>query len=783
MNVAAAGGRLAVSHWPLPAACALFLLAGALALDGYGIGADEPSQRAVGNAAIDYLLGDGERAFDQLHSAHDRYYGAVFEAPLALVERILGRGDSRETYLARHLITHLFFLTGGVFCYLLVYRLFGSRALALAGMALFLLHPRIYAHSFFNSKDVPFLVAFVIALYLVHRAFRRDTLAAFLLCGVGVGLLANLRVAGIALVAAVLVLRALDLPFASGRGERRRILLTAGGFLLAATLTLLASLPVLWTDPPARYAAALEVLGSHPWTGFNLFRGEWLYARDGPPFDYLPVWVGITTPPATLLLALAGAVALAWHGARRPRDLLRNTPLRFGVLLIALPVVMAVAVVALENNVYNGWRQLYFLYAPMLLLAVFGLHGLARGRWMRAGAYALAVTALAVTAVSMVRIHPHQNSYFTALVDRTTPERLASRYEMDDVGQSAWSAFAGALARAGGDRPDGPIFATLPYASFSRWLLPPDERERLTGAHDFRSGGRNLYELRDGQPCPAPLPPGAAAVSLYASAIYCIVDPVAYFGALRREALAAEPLHRSLFDAHRVGSLMVYLRDECSPDDLDARVFLHVHPVDPSDLPRHPPGLSGWLAVLAYDWQLVGWRETLGYHQRGYGFERLDFRFWRRGVRIDGDCVAAAPLPAYPIARIHTGQHTPEAAEAARRAVAASAPLARSRFDVHLDPDARALTYVRDGCSREDIATRFFLHLVPADARVLSDRSAAHGFDNHDFELAEWGARTDDGGCAAVVPLPAWPIASVRTGQFDDAGQRWAVEFAPPEAR
>ena len=148
---------------------------------------------------------------------HDRYYGAAFEAPLALLlERIIGMEDSRDILLGRYLLTHLVFLAGGVFCYLLVLRMFNSRPLALVALVLFLLHPRIYAHSFFNSKDVPFLAMFMIALWLVHRAFRHDTLGAFVLCGAGVGLLVNLRIMGVILFAAVLALRALDLGGGGG---------------------------------------------------------------------------------------------------------------------------------------------------------------------------------------------------------------------------------------------------------------------------------------------------------------------------------------------------------------------------------------------------------------------------------------------------------------------------------------------------------------------------------------------------------------------------------------
>ena len=754
-------------HWALAVVGALFVLVGAFAHDDYGIVVAQ-DQINIGNAALDYLAGDGERAFGQLLYAHDRYYGAIFEAPLVLVERILGLQDSWDVYRVRYLLTHLFFLGGGAFCYLLAYRLFGSRALALVAMALFLLHPRLYALSFFNPKDIPFLAAFMVALYLVHRAFRRETLGAFLLCGVGVGLLVHLRVMGIVLFAAVLVLRALDL-LADGRkrtggAQGGRWLATTGAFALAAILTYYASLPGLWTDPPGHFAELVRVLGSHPHPGYNLFRGEWLYSRDGPPFDYVPVWVGITTPPAVLLLALAGAAALVWRGARRPLEVLRNTPLRFGFLLIALPVATTVAVVVLGSNVYDNWRHLSFLYAPLLLLAVFGLHRLLRGRWTRTGAYALGVVAIGVTIVSLVRIHPHEDNYFNVLTDRTTPERLASRYEVVPQDHSLRVAAAGVLTA----HPSGRLFVSR---SFPGYLLPPEDHERLVRTRDFRSGAPNFFWLSPATGrCPSP--GGPHGVRLYANTLRCVVDPVAYFGAARRDALATEPVVRARYDVYRDGRELTWVWDECPAEEVErfGAFFLHVYPRDAGDLSI----------------------------QRD--FDNRDWALRAGAARIDGNCVAVtllpaypaarawnvamALLPAYPAARVHTGQASVWSADVppdyarARREALAGEPLARGEFTIH--GEGRTLTYVRDGCTNEDAATPFFLHLYPRDAGDLPEARREHGFDNLDTVLTGNVGRVG-GNCVAVVDLPDYPIASIRTGQHDGTGERWAVEFAPPE--
>ena len=764
--IASRPGQLAAAHWPLALAGALSLLVAALVLDDYHGTYDAPHQLPIGRAALDYLAGDGERAFDQVSDPPSIYYGVVFEAPLALVERIFGL-EGRNLYLGRNLITHLFFLVGGTFCYLLALRMFNDRWLALIALVLFLLHPRIYAHSFSNPKDIPFLAAFMIALYLIHRAFRRDTLAAFLLCGAGVGLLVNLRIMGVVLFAAVLILRALDLAFAGSPRARTRVLLTGAGFALTALLAYYASLPVLWTDPPGRFAELLRVLSSHPWEGFNIFRGEWIYPPGGPSFDYVPVWVGISTPPATLLLALAGSVALAWRALRRPRHVLRDGPLRFELLLLALPVVTVAAVVVLESNVFGGWHHLYFLYAPLLLLAVLGVHWLTsslRGRWAGAGACALLAAALAVTVVSMVRIHPFQNASFTLFTDRTTPQRLVFRYEVDYLkffGRSA-------LAAIVGDHPAGPIYLSLVLndVSHERAFFHPHDRERLVATRDFQSGERNFLQLRDGRPCPAD---GVYEIRLYANTLHCMVDPVAWFGDRRREALATEPLLRSVYDVHRDGRLLTWVRDACPPEDVEedgARLFLHV-------VPRHAGDLPPW--------------------SRERGFDNLDRFLGEGSARIDGNCVAVVTLPDYPIAAIRTGQlaaggvlweavipfadGAPDYA-AARREALAGEPVARSVYDVHLD--GRTLTYLRDGCTEAEAGARFFLHVIPADEGDLTEHRREHGFDNRDFTLAARGARID-GNCVAVARLPDYPITTIRTGQYDDTGALWTAEFALPD--
>ena len=218
----------------------LFAAVGGAAAGDYGLGADAYTQRNIASNNIYYAAGDHDALLGDHHSYVDRFYGLAFELPLLLAERVLGLQERHDIFLMRHLLTHLFFIAGGFCCGLLAWRMFNNRWLALLAMLLFLLHPRLYAHSFFNSKDIPFVAIFVIALYLTHRAFRRDTLEAFVLLGLVVGLATNMRPFALLLLPAVLAMRGLDCWYAAGDGaQRRRILVTAAVFAAAALAAIL----------------------------------------------------------------------------------------------------------------------------------------------------------------------------------------------------------------------------------------------------------------------------------------------------------------------------------------------------------------------------------------------------------------------------------------------------------------------------------------------------------------------------------------------------------------
>jgi hypothetical protein len=171
-------------HWAFLAIFSLLIFIGLSIYKDYGISADEATQREIAWKSIDYVINGN----DELLSYTDRDYGVAFEAPLLALEILLFDLDAyHQIYPFRHLMIHLFFLLGVVFFYALANELFKNKWLALVAVILLVIHPRIYAHSFFNSKDIPFLVMLIITIYFGVKAVYSKKTLWFVLFGIASG--------------------------------------------------------------------------------------------------------------------------------------------------------------------------------------------------------------------------------------------------------------------------------------------------------------------------------------------------------------------------------------------------------------------------------------------------------------------------------------------------------------------------------------------------------------------------------------------------------------------
>ena len=453
----------------------MLLVVGLAVYKNYGLTWDDLAQIEIGELNFKYaFLGD-----PALLALKNRYYGPLFEVLLYVVTRSL---PERQLFLTRHLLTFAAFYAGVVFLYLLTKRITKSWGAALFASLLLAATPPIFGHAFYNSKDIPFLAAFILAVYtlagcLDHPAYRNVVLHALTSAA-----LIALRTPGILVPVLTLGMMGLYLIFQPGSQGRggwlARVLLYAA---LTGGLVVL-FWPVLWHDPASEFINALQQMSKFPWDGGTvLYRGSFVDARS-LPWHYIPVWMLITIPLPYLALAAVGGLKEGFGVLIRPGSLLAPEKRSF-ILLTVWLILPVLAVILFRSVLYDGWRQMFFVYPPLVIFAAQGARALFTVRnpkipaaWHKAFAGLLAAAALAGPLCFMVQNHPYENVYFNRLGGKDMA-RVKRHYELDYWGLSYKQGLEYLLANDPSE--------TLKIYVFNRpgrinaLILPADERKRL----------------------------------------------------------------------------------------------------------------------------------------------------------------------------------------------------------------------------------------------------------------------------------------------------------------
>ena len=102
----------------------------------------------------------------------------------------------------------------------------------------------------------------------------------------------------------------------------------------------------------------------------------------------------------------------------------------------------------------------------------------------------------------------------------------------------------------------------------------------------------------------------------------------------------------------------------------------------------------------------------------------------------------------------------------------------RSIFNVYRND--RILTFAKDSCSQDAAARRFILHVIPVDNSVIDGKAEA----NLDFSFQPPDTWRPGEACVVSVELPDYPIAFIRTGQYNASrtGDIWLSEYHLPQS-
>lgn len=432
----------------------MLMAIGASLYRDFGVPFDDPAQMELAAWNYRYVF----KGDPTLLTYTDRYHGTTFELPLLWIQTRFGKPNYNAEYV-RHLILYFLFLAGLIIFYLLSRRLFHSSWWGLLSVVFLAASPRIYMDAFYNSKDIPFMMSFIAAigtLMLFLDTWKKQGGAGITWVVLGVHALASgwliaTRVPGIAIVPISLILL-LAVEWGSHQTWKHGLATIFLYLILSAGFTVL-FFPDLWHNPLGEFINAFKQMSRYlPYDKAVLYLGNY-WPSDALPWHYLPVWIGISTPLVILAGILPGFLDWARSAGKLLQEEIRKRWSSFAAIVsdpdtlgwlavIGWLVIPVIAIYWFHSVLYQGYRQMFFIYPPLVLLSTRGFYSVYQwftrktGRSTRVLLVTLLILAvgLAEPVDFMIQYSPCAYVYFNSLAG--DPTTLWKRFELDYWGLS-----------------------------------------------------------------------------------------------------------------------------------------------------------------------------------------------------------------------------------------------------------------------------------------------------------------------------------------------------------
>ena len=374
-----------------------FLLTGILIFKDYGVSTDEDFQRLVGFYWLNYianffpgsdflldvqnkikLIGDLTLSVES--GATFKYYGVIFDLPLAFIETVFNITDPKNFFYLRHFLNFFLFWVSSVYFYKILIIRFKNWSLAISGFLIYVLSPRIFAESFYNNKDLILLSLFSISFYYVLIFFKKENNLNSIKLGIICAVCTSSRVLGILLIITCLLIYIFDLI--SLFKERIKSYNKYIILVFSYSIFLIIIWPYLWENPFKNFFNTIKIFSNYLHIMQVLYNGEYYYSNN-LPWHYSIVWPAITTPILYIFFFILGffffikrflsrfvkidnsnkSYSHLWVGYRE----------KFDVFLFFLLIIFYFLIIKLNATLYDGWRQLYFIFPIIIYYAIYAI--------------------------------------------------------------------------------------------------------------------------------------------------------------------------------------------------------------------------------------------------------------------------------------------------------------------------------------------------------------------------------------------------------------------------
>ena len=336
----------------------------------------------------------------------------------------------KDQFLLRHYFVFLTFFVSTIFFFKSLHFRFNNYYVSLIGTCLLIFSPRIFANSFYNNKDLVFLSLIIISSYysliFINKPNKQNAIKFSLVSALST----DVRVLGLIVPIIVYPINFLKSFLNKEIKNSLKINLISIFFLV---IFIIIFWPYLWDSPFNNFVFAFKEMSKFEITTNNLFFGKFIEASN-VPWYFIPTWILITTPIIYIILFLIGLI-LSLKMIYMNKFKMNNDKILIDIYFFGLFIGPLLAIILFDSTLYNGWRQLYFIYPCLIYFSSLSLDFIFRLRPKKIIkiVYLLITINVILILFWMVKNHPHQYVYFNSFVNK---DDLSKKFDIDYWGLS-----------------------------------------------------------------------------------------------------------------------------------------------------------------------------------------------------------------------------------------------------------------------------------------------------------------------------------------------------------
>ena len=409
----------------------------------YGIAYDEDIQRLIGLSNFDYITNKLVNASSEIIFP---YYGVGYELPLILFEKLFKVNNIEDIFLFRHKIIFLTTIIGNIFYFFLLKKIFKSSYYALLGSLLLIISPRLFAESFYNSKDIIFMHSLIISVFFGLKFLEKMNLKYSFIFGLVVAWSINIRIA--TLIVPIIFSYFIFIKYLRKEYNRNFYKKIFFNYITIIFFMVL-FWPYLWDEPLKNFLNSFLIFKNYNIALSNYYLGNYVFSKSVHWF-YLPLWIYITIPVYVLIFFTLGFIRKTLRLSKRLflidinkkfNDLWRGKKELIFLIFFSVIFLSIFFSIIFKSTIYNSWRHFYFLYPFILIFALNEIKFLYVAKKKLQLPITLVLTICIVFNIFwLIKSHPYQNIFFNNLAGKHPHEKfevdywgLSNKYALEKI--------------------------------------------------------------------------------------------------------------------------------------------------------------------------------------------------------------------------------------------------------------------------------------------------------------------------------------------------------------